>query len=116
MVSTLSTILKIRPASVLGKISPAKRGKYCSKIASPTAGVSPSSRAYSLPIIPCNSVNSLTIPVVKSVLARCVARSKVTVSVKPTSCAKAAPNVKRRSVLSFKLPKPSWKTIFVNAS
>ena len=70
IVSTLSTILKIRPASVAGKISPAKRGKYCSKIASPTAGVSPSSKAYSLPMMPCNSVNSLTISVVKSVLAR----------------------------------------------
>ena len=118
MLSILSIMDNTLPASVWGNTSPAKRGKYCSKIASATSGDSPSSNAYSLPITPCNSVNSVTIPVVRSVLASSVARSNTTraSSCNSHSSLNTRPNVNKRSVLSAKLPRPSWNTIFVKPS
>ena len=118
ILSTLSIMDNTLPASVWGNTSPAKRGKYCSKIASATSGDSPSSKAYSFPITPCNSVNSVTIPVVRSVLASSVARSNTTAasSCKPHSSPNTRPNLSKRSVLSAKLPRPSWNTILVKPS
>ena len=117
MVSNLSARLSKRPKVVCGNSSPAKRGKYCSKTASAVSGSSPSRSAYSRPITPWSSVNSWTICVNKSVLAksaRCL--------ISPSSTGKSNLAVKkviiaaRRWDLSNNVPNPSWKTIRFKSS
>src|SRR5699024_11420908 len=69
IVSSLSAILTIVPSGDSGNGPFAYVGKYCSLIAEATSGSSPKQTAYVSPIIPCNSVNSFTMPVTKSNLA-----------------------------------------------
>ena len=70
MESNLSAIEITAPAVVEGNWSPEYLGRYCSNIAKDTISFSPEWLAYSIPILPCNSVNSLTILVVKSAFER----------------------------------------------
>ena len=70
IVSNLSAILNINPAVVVGISSPENPGRYCSAMAKLTISFSSACLAYSIPILPCNSGNSLTVFVTKSALER----------------------------------------------
>ena len=116
MLSILSATLSAKPRSLFGSSSPANRGIYCSSIARATSGFSPSRSAYARPMIPCSSVNSVTMPVTRSAFDNSAAR-RASGSIASYAAASGASSSTiavtspiSRSVFSYIEPSPCWKT------